>query len=386
MENRLSLPSSYKISCLVLVAIGGITFVFGFLTEPIQAWANWLLNSYYFVSLTLGALFFSALQYVTQAGWSASFKRIPEAMGSWLPIGFFMFLIALFGVHQLFHWSHHDAVATDHLLAHKAPYLNLPFLAARLILFFGLWIFLFRKLRKLSLEEDVHGGLVYFEKQEYYSKILIFVLAITVSFFAVDWLMSLEPHWFSTLFAARSFISSLYHASTIIALVVIVLHKRGYFPRLNRSHMHDFSRYIFMASIVWGYFWFAEFMLIWYGNIPEETVYYVVRWDMQWKPWVFVSLFLNWFVPFIVLMPRKTSRSTPVIIPVILLLVVGQWLELYLQIMPATTGENSFGLIEIGSFVGFAGLYALVIAGALKRAPLIAKNHPYLEESLHHHF
>jgi hypothetical protein len=370
----------------VLIGIGVLSFVLGFIFDAKRTWANYLLNNYYFLSLAIGAAFFGAIQYIAQAGWSAAFKRIPEAMAAYIPFAAVFFVILYFGMHSVFEWTHEEVVQNDHLLQHKSPYLNIPFFFVRVIVFFSVWTILSKLLRRLSLKEDEAGGMVYFEKSEFYSKVFIFVIALSFTIFAVDMLMTLEPHWFSTLFAAKSFIAAFLHGSSVITLIVIILSRIGKFDILNRSHLHDFTRYIFMTSIVWGYFNFAEFMLIWYGNIPEETSWFVHRWDGTYKILFFANIIINWFIPFIVLMPRKTSRSKLVITPVIILLMIGQYTELYYIIWPATVHEAKFGLLEIGTFIGYLGLFSLVVATWLAKANLVPKNHPYLEESLYHHF
>jgi hypothetical protein len=336
--------------------------------------------------LAIGAAFFGAIQYITQSGWSAAFKRIPEAIVSWIPFAAIFFLIMYFGMHSIFEWTHEDVVQSDHLLQYKSPYLNIPFFFARVIVFFAAWIVMSKLLRKISLKEDEIGGLVYFEKSEFYSKVFIFVIAISFSLFSVDMLMTLEPHWFSTLFAGKSFMAGVLHGSSIIALIVILLSKQEKLPMLNSSHLHDFTRYIFMSSIVWGYFNFAEYMLIWYGNIPEETAWFVHRSHGVYQILFFVNIVLNWAIPFFVLMPRKSSRSKMIILPVIIVLIIGQYTELYYIIWPATVHEAKFGLLEIGTFLGYVGLFSFVVSNTLTKANLVPKNHPYLEESIHHHF
>lgn len=386
MENQLIIPKKLKMVTYVLIGIGIVSFLLGFIFDAKRTWANYLLNNYYFLSLAIGAAFFGAIQYITQSGWSAAFKRIPEAMAAYIPVAGLFFLLLFFGMHSVFEWTHEDVIQHDHLLQHKSPYLNVPFFFARVVVFFAAWTIMTRILRKFSIKEDEVGGMVYFEKSEFYSRILIFIIAFSFSLFAVDMLMSLEPHWFSTLFAGKSFIAAFLHGSSIITLIVIILARTGKFDLLNKSHLHDFTRYIFMTSIVWGYFNFAEFMLIWYGNIPEETVWFVRRWDGAFKILFFLNIFLNWFVPFIVLMPRKHSRSKLFILPVIVVLIIGQYTELYYIIWPATVGAAKFGLLEIGTFLGYAGVFTLVVATALTKAGLVPKNHPYLEESISHHF
>ena len=386
MENKLVVSSKFKLLTYVLMAIGVLSFALGFIFDAQRTWANYLLNNYYFLSLAVGAAFFGAIQYITNSGWSALFKRIPEAMSAYIPFAAVFFLLLYFGMHSIFEWTHESVVQHDKLLQHKSPYLNIPFFFVRVVVFFASWIILSKYLRKLSLLEDENGGLEYFKKTEFYSRIFIFVIAFTFSLFAVDMLISLEPHWFSTLFAARSFMSAFLHGSSIITLIVIILSRTGHFDMLNRSHLHDFTRYIFMTGIIWGYFNFSEFMLIWYGNIPEETVFFVHRWEGVYRIMFFAIIILNWFIPFIVLMPRKTSRSKQVIAPVILLLMIGQYIELYYIIWPATVGDAKFGLLEIGTFLGYVGLFSWVVATWLAKAKLYPQNHPYIEESIYHHF
>lgn len=386
LEDRLIVQKNFKYILYCLIGIGIISMVAGFVLDPERAWANYLLNNYYFVSLAIGAAFFGAIQYISQAGWSSAFKRIPEAMASYLPFAAVFFLFMYFGMHTLFHWSHEGITQTDKLLAHKAPYLNVPFFFFRVVLFFGLWILMTKLLRQLSLKEDAEGGMVNFYKSEKYSKILIFILGISFTLFAIDMIMSLEPHWYSGLFAAKSFIAAFLHAATVIALIVIILHKIGHLPMLNRSHLHDFSRYIFMLSIIWGYFNFAEFMIIWYGNIPEETIFYVSRSQGVFGVLFFANIILNWLIPFLFLMPRMTSRSKLFMLPIIVLLMIGQYTELYYYIWPAVVHGSKFGILEIGTYLGFLGLFTLVVTNTLSKANLVPLNHPYLEESIYHQF
>ncbi len=386
MEEKLVISRKFKMLTYGLIAIGVISFTLGFIFDAQRTWANYLLNNFYFISLAIGAAFFGAIQYITQSGWSAAFKRIPEAMVAWIPFAAGFFLLMYFGMHSIFEWTHEEVIQDDHLLQYKSPYLNIPFFFARVVVFFLAWIVLSKLLRRLSLKEDEVGGIEYFEKSEFWSKVFIFVIALSFSLFSVDMLMSLEPHWFSTLFAGKSFMAGFLHASSIIALIVILLSKQGKLPMLNRSHLHDFTRYIFMSSIVWGYFNFAEYMLIWYGNIPEETAWFVHRSHGVFPVLFFLNIALNWGVPFLILMPRKSSRAKMIMLPVIVLLIIGQYTELYYIIWPATVHEAKFGLLEIGTFLGYAGLFSWVVGTTLTKAALIPKNHPYLEESIKHHF
>jgi len=392
MKEQLKIPTAFRIIAIILICIGAGTFLFGILSDSVRTWANYLLVNYYFLSLSLGAAFFLAIQSISQSGWSVGFKRIPEAMMSYIPIAAAFFLLLFFGIHDLYSWSNGETVANDPVLQHKSVYLNVPFFFLRLITCFVLWIIFTRIIRKISIREDMSDPadrasfMALFNKSELFSKIFIFVLALTFSFSAFDWIMSLEPHWYSTIFALKNLVAAFLHGTSILALIVFILYKRGYLPFLNKYHLHDFARYIFMLSIVWGYFWFAQFMIIWYGNIPEETIYYSLRWDEGWKVMFFLEIGLNWGIPFLVLLPVKASRNITVISIVIFFLIIGQYLDLFLQIIPGTSTMLKFGWIEAGLFLGYAGLFALVVATALSKAKLIPSNHPYLEESLNHKF
>lgn len=386
MNQQINLSKTFLVICITAVAIGIAAFTYGFVSDPHRTWANYLLNNFYFLSLAVGAAFFLAIQAITQSGWSSGFKRIPEAMMLYIPVAGLLFLFLYFGMHYLYHWTHADAIANDNVIFHKSTYLNIPFFFLRLILFFSIWIILVRLIRKASLKEDEIGGLENFHKIEWYSKILIFVLAVSFSLMGFDLLMSIDVHWFSTIYALKNFVAAFQRGAATIFIIVLLLNFRGYFSFFNVSHIHDFARYIFILSIIYGYFWFAQFMLIWYGNIPEETIYYAVRWTPQWQPFWAADIIMNWAIPFFVLLPVNTSRNKWIVLSVALILVAGQWIDLFVEIFPGSVGHRYFGFIEIGTYIGYAGLFALVTGYNLSKAALVPKNHPLIEESYKHHF
>ena len=385
MDTKVIFTRKFNYITYGLMAIGAIVMAYGFLTNTQRTWANLLLNNYYFLSLAIGAAFFFSLQYITQSGWSAMFRRISEALMAYIPYASIIMLLLFFGLHDIYEWSNPDVVAHDELLLHKAPYLNIPFFMIRIVIFCGAWVLLTRYLRKLSLQEDNLAGIAMFEKMEFWSKIFIFVLALTFSMASFDWIMSIDAHWFSTIFAFKNFGAAFYHGTSLVALIVIILHKKGYFKDLNEYHLLDFSRYMFGLSIIWGYLYFAQFALIWFGNIPEETIYYAKRWNNGWIIFIFLNFAINWFIPFIVLLPQKLDKNINVVYAICILLLVGLYTDIYEQVMPDFLKSPSFGIIELGILAGMAGLFLFAFSRALAIAPLIPKNHPYLEESIHHH-
>lgn len=391
MKEKIQITNRFYLLSILFIVLGGIAVIAGFLNDEQRTWTNLLLNNYYFLAIAVGAAFFLAIQYVTQSGWSAGFKKIPEALSAYiLPAGVIMVIIALLGANEILPWinpgNHADHFNSHemHLLEHKEPYLNHSFFLIRTVVFFSLWILLTLFLRKLSLKEEMQGGLEYFHKSEFYSKVLIFVLALSFTYFSIDWIMSIEPIWFSTLFAVKNFVSGFYRASAIITLLLIFLYSRGYFDFLKTQHWHDLSKYLFMLSIIFGYLWYSQYMLIWYANIPEETHYYILRRENFSEILFIMNIVLNFAIPFIVLLPNFLAKRRDVLGIIGVVLLIGHYVDLYLQIFPGTVEQPVFGFIEAGTFIGFLGLFMVSYARALSRGYLYPVNHPYLSESMKH--
>jgi len=388
MDRKFVFRPALKYTTYGLMAIGVIAVATGFLADGERALANLLLNNFYLLCLAIGASFFLALQYITQAGWSAAFKRIPESISAYIPWAALIMILIMIGMKSLYPWIQPEEHSFDehsmHLIEHKSPFLNVPFFLIRLVIYFAVWVFMTRLLRKYSLKEDSEGGMVYFEKTGFYSKVYIFTLALTFSLASFDWIMSIDPTWFSTIFALKNFITSFYHGSALIVLIVVILHHYGYFQFITDAHWQDFSKYVFILSIMWAYFWFSQYLLIWYANIPEETVYYVHRLTGPWKVVFYLNLILNWIVPFVVLLSNYFARKKMVLGIVIVFVLIGLWIDIYEQIMPGTVGDVKIGFTEVGTWLGFAGLFIYIFLRTLSSAALIPANHPLLQESLHH--
>jgi len=388
MDKKFTFTPKLRFFTYALMIIGIVAIVVGFTSDSQRAWTNLLLNNFYFLSLAIGASFFLALQYITQSGWSSAFKRIPESMSAYIPVAAIVMIILIFGMKSIYSWINPEMHAFDdhelHVLSHKSGYLNQPFFIVRMVLYFAVWIFMTKMLRRFSLKEDMEGGIAYFEKSEKYSKVYIFTLALTFSLASFDWIMTVDPTWYSTIFSLKNFIAAFFHGSAIIVLIVLIMHHYGYFQFISNAHWQDFSKYVFILSIVWAYFWFSQYLLIWYANIPEETTYYVKRLTGTWKINFYLNLTLNWLVPFLILLPNYFARRKFILVGVIICLIIGQYTDLYEQIIPGTLGEFRIGFVEVGTFIGFAGLFIYMFMRTLSKASLIPEKHPLLEESLHH--
>lgn len=400
-----------KLVGLVLVVIGILFVVFGghghegaedsghhfhFLH---RVYVNLWINNVYFLGIALTGVLFLALQYASQAGWSAYIKRIPEAFGSWIYVGagltFVIFGITNFAGPEhfhIFHWLDSSLYEVggenyDAIIAGKEGYLNLPFYLTRMAAYFVLWILIYRYIRNESLKEDLNGGSAHWQKMRIYSTFFIIVFAVTSSTAAWDWVLSIDTHWFSTMFGWYVFSSWFVAGLSAITLIVIWLREKGYLMQLSSSHLHDLGKYVFAFSVFWAYIWFSQFLLIYYANIPEETVYFVERLKSGQYAWVFfMNILVNFIFPFLVLMTRDSKRHTIFLKVVCTVLLAGHWLDFYLMITPGSIGENGgIGFIEIGMAAIFAVGFIYVVLRALSKAPLVAQNHPMLEESLHHH-
>ncbi|MES2730349.1 MAG: quinol:cytochrome C oxidoreductase [Bacteroidota bacterium] len=359
-----------------------------------RLWANLWLNNIWFAGIALIGVFFVAFNYVAYAGWSSAIIRVPLSFGNYLPIaGILTLAIFLLGHHDLFHWTHSElfdpaSKEFDKIIAGKAFWLNLPFFISRLVIYFVLWFVVFSLIKKTSLEEDVHGGTSYWHKNTVYGAVFIIVFAVSSSTAAWDWVMSIDPHWFSTLFGWYVFASWFVSGLATITLVVVLLKDNGYLKIVNHNHLHDLGKFIFAFSIFWSYLWIAQFLLIYYANLPEEGIYFLERLEGHggiYRPLFFINVGLNFFFPFLLLMTREAKRHSIFLKIVCVGVLSGHWIDFYLMIMPGTVGPHGgFGAMEVGAFLFYAGLFALVIGTYLSKSLLIAKNHPMLEESIHH--
>nr|WP_294897046.1 quinol:cytochrome C oxidoreductase [uncultured Pedobacter sp.] len=389
-SEQFSFSGKAKTFSLIGIVIGILAIAYGFLTGHAErTFLNLLLMSYYFACVCAAGLFFCAIQYVAQAGWSASLLRVPQAFSKVLPLASIILVIVIAAglfSHNLYNsWNHVAEGGGEHFSSSKSFYLSPLFFLARIIVFLGAYSIFGLLLSKLSVNEDIHGGLKSYDKSIKYSVIFLVIFGFTTPVWAFDTIMSLEAHWFSTMFGWYNFAAMWVSGMATISVVVIMLKKSGYMPWIKDSHLHNLGLFVFAFSIFWTYVWFAQFLLIYYANIPEETVYFFKRWEGFYLPLFWLNLIINFMAPVLVLMSRDAKRKTNILLGVCIVLILGHWLDYYMMIMPGTIGEAAgFGIIEIGVFLGFVGLFTFSILTSLSKAPLAPKNHPFLEESLNH--
>ncbi len=355
-----------------------------------KPWAALYVAAFFFFMISLGVLVFYALQYASQAGWSPVLFRVMEGITAYLlPGGIIMFVILLLsGLHfnHLFTWMDPEVVANDELIQNKSGYLNLPFFLIRAALYLIGWNIFRYLLRRNSLRMDDATDNKWFKQNFRLSAAFLVFFLITESMMSWDWIMSLDPHWFSTLFGWYVFSSMIVSAITVIALVTIYLKSRGYLENVNDSHIHDLAKFMFGFSIFWTYLWFSQFMLIWYANIPEEVTYFVTRIEDYNLPF-FGMVVMNFVFPILILMNSDFKRINLFVIMGGIIILLGHYLDIFVMVMPATVGESWFiGVSEISALLLFAGLFIFVVFSALTKVPLLPKGNPFIKESKHFHY
>lgn len=389
LNEQFIVPAKQKTIAFVLMAIGIIALAIGFFIHkenPERIWANLLLDSVFFLGLIMSSAFFVAAHYVAWGGWWIVIRRIPEAISSVLPVAAgILGLVLVLGNHHLYEWTHAETVSADAILQSKAAYLNLPFFFIRFAFFLGILITLNWLMRRSSQNEDLIGGLTEHKANLKWASLFLLFFAVYISVSAWDWLMSLDPHWFSTMFAWYAFASFWVSGISVITLVVVYLKRNGYLSYVTENHLHDLGKYMFAFTVFWTYVTYDQFMLIWYANIPEETIYFKERF-MNYEFLFFAVWILNFIVPFFSLIRRDEKRKMKSLTIVAIIIIFGHFLDYYLMVMPATVKENhGFGILEIGLPCFYIGLFIYLVFSYMSKRPLVAKNSPYLKESLNHH-
>jgi hypothetical protein len=283
----------------------------------------------------------------------------------------------------------------DKLINKKAPFFFWPgspgafpiFFIFRMVLFFGMWYWFYKMIRKNMLAEDLDPSTIYWFKNRTISAWFLIFFAISSSICAWDWVMSIDTHWFSTMFGWYMFASWWVTGLAMITLIAVHLKSAGYLKVVNANHLHDLGKFVFAFSIFWTYIWFGQFLLIYYANIPEETVYFIERMTTSPYSWIFyANLILNFVLPFLLFMTRDAKRQLSTLKLVCPIVIIGHWLDFFNMVTPGVMQLNGgIGLLEIGLGIAFLAAYLLVVLTTLTKVPLIGKNHPMLQESLHHH-
>lgn len=355
-----------------------------------RPWSALYIASFFFFMIALGTLAFYAIQHASQAGWSPVLFRVMEGITAYLPIAsviiIVLLLLSTFHMNHLFHWMDPDLVnpESDHydkLIDGKSGWLNTKgFIIRAFIYLLGYNAYRYFS-KRFSLRQDTATDNRWFKKNFKISAGFLVFYIYTESMMSWDWLMSLDPHWFSTLYGWYVFAGMIVCGITVIALITIFLKSQGHLEFVNDSHIHDLAKYMFAFSIFWTYLWFSQFMLIWYANIPEEVTYFVTRVEDYNLPF-FGMVAMNFIFPVLLLMNSDFKRVNWFVVMAGIVILAGHYIDVFNMVMPATVGKSWYiGVPEIGSIFFFFGLFVLVVFTALTKSPLLAKRSPFMEES-----
>ena len=343
--------------------------------------------AFFFMMISLGVLAFYAIQYASQAGWSPVLFRVMESITYYLlPGAIIVLLIAIVGDKHIFIWMDPEVVAHDEIIQGKESWLNKNAFILRGLIYIGGWSLYRYFSRKFSLAQDKAKDNKNFKRNFQISAGFLVFFIYTESMMSWDWIMSVDPHWFSTLFGWYVFASMFVSGITTIALITIYLKSKGYLEFVNDSHIHDLGKFMFGVSVFWTYLWFSQFMLIWYSNIPEEVTYFITRIE-DYNITFFGMIAMNFLFPLLILMNSDYKRTNYFIIMAGIVIILGHYLDVFNMIMPSAVGDQWFiGIPEVGGFFFFLGLFIYTVFTALTKAPLLAKGDPYMGESERFHY
>jgi hypothetical protein len=410
MNNQYVTPAGYKKWSVGFMIAGLVALICGviFLNPSSGAhgdnlngtrfWAVLLQNSIFWLLLVNTSTFFITITTLAMGGWQVAFRRVSEAISSVVPILGILTLIVILSIvlgnrTDIYPWLDKNMVAHDEVLKRKSVFLNPTVYTIASIVCIGLWAFVGKKLRDLSIASDKMGTMDYgtgkewLRKNIFWTSFFIVLFGLTVgSTMPWLWIMSIDAHWFSTMFSWYTFASSFVSGMSLLTIFVIYFKNQGQLEFVTNEHLHDLGKFMFAFSVFWTYLWFDQFMLIWYGNIPEETIYFKMRLQGPYEGLFFLNLIINFVCPFLILMKKATKRNYTIVTFMCILIIFGHWIDFYQMIMPGTVKFNPhLSWFEFGIPLGFIGLIMWGAARFASSVPMTPMNHPFLKESIIHH-
>lgn len=408
IKERFEIPGKMRTWSLALIAIGLLVTIIGFVTKGLSSeeheravfWGTILYNSVYFLMICNAAMFFICATTLAMGGWNITFRRVPEAISSLVPIfgtitGIILLYLVLSDKGYIYQWLDHKEVEESELIQGKLGFLNKPFFIIWTLLTIGLWSVLGARMRKLSSETD-EGPFDYEQGKSFIWRNTV-TAAIFIVWFALTtasvtpwfWLMSIDSEWYSTMYSWYTFASTFVAGMSLIALWVIYLKNKGYLELTNQEHLHDIGKFMFAFSIFWTYLWFSQYMLIWYANIPEETIYFKHRVEGPYRGIFFFNLIVNFVCPLLILMKRSVKRNYTLVTFMAVLIVFGHWIDFYQMVMGSVSKQHvtllDSGWLDFGVAALFIGLMIFFVGKSLASKPMVPKYHPFLKESIIHH-
>ena len=404
IKQQFEISAGYKKWTNILLGVGGLAFVLGVVflgmskdeLAQTRFWSVLLQNSTFFLLVVNASMFFICITTSAMGGWQMAFRRVPEAISSVVPVFSILALLVFVGIifghkHSIYHWLDKEHVAHDPILKGKVAVLNPTFFMVWTVITLLIWSFVGAKMRKLSSQADENMDQEASKKfiwgNTVWAATFIVFFGLTVgSTIPWLWLMSIDAHWYSTMYSWYTFASTFVAGMALVAIFVVYLKNQDYLEYVSEEHLHDLGKFMFAFSVFWTYLWYSQFMLIWYANIPEETIYFKPRMQGAYRGIFFLNLIINFVLPFLLLMRRGSKRNYTTMTFVAVLIILGHWVDFYQMVMPGTMHEHySLSWFEFGMLVFYAGLIMYFVGRGLSKKPLLAVHHPFVKESLIHH-
>jgi hypothetical protein len=387
---KLSMAPKVLAAVAVLAGIGAFFYAYSGGHRSL-AWSAYLIGAFFALGLGLFGVLWNSIINLSHAVWSVSMRRVPEAMSTWLLPGGVLMMLVAFGAHELYHWTDAAAVAGDALLQHKEPFLNIHGFLIGVGASLAVWFIFAAVIVRNSRKQDETGKIAHTRQNVVLSALFVVIGALTLSVVSFYLLMSLEPHWFSTMYAVLIFTDVIQTGTAFVALVVSLLMVKGSFgPFVNENHLHSLTKMMFATTGFWAYIYFCQFLLIWYANIPEETIYFLSRYENGWLPYLLALPIFKFLIPFVILVPRDSKRKPGRVIPMAILILAAQFLELYMLVSPAIghgahKSHAHLPWVEFLVTAGFFGAFFLVFAWSLGRNKPVPLKDPRMRDCLEYH-
>jgi hypothetical protein len=416
MSKSFELPENYNKWTKGLIGAGLIALLYGFIAfhpfehashgenvNSTRFWAVLLQNSVFFLLITNASMFFIGVTTLAMGGWQVALKRVPEAISSVVPVLGIITLVILLSIvwggrTDIFHWIDPElynpaSPKFDKILNGKKGFLNPVFFTVWSILTVFLWWFIGQKMRSFSLQSDANGPMDYETGKKWINKNILWA-SLFIVFFGLSvgstipwlWIMSIDAHWYSTMFSWYTFASSFVAGMSLIAIYIVFLKNKGQLEYVTDEHLHDIGKFMFAFSVFWTYLWFSQYMLIWYANIPEETGYFKIRLNGPFSGIFFLNLIINFLSPLLILMKKSAKRNWTLVTIMAVLIIFGHWIDFWQMVMPGTVANHAALMpFEFGIAALFIGIIMWRVGVFLSSHPMTAKNHPFLKESIIHH-
>jgi len=380
------LPGKVQKIGFLLTGLGLVLVLVSYLVDPKREAFNNVIGLMFFASIALGALVLVALEYLSGAVWSTPFRRVSEFIASSLPLVLLFAVPLFFAMHSIFHWTHLDVVSVDKILSAKSPYLNVPFFIGRTVGVIALFYIFYLLFTRNSRKQDESKDQKLTKTNVNLSAVFMFFAGIGLTVLVVDWIMSLEPHWFSTIFGIYFISATLLAGLAATTYTAVSLNEGGYFGvKIGKDNYYSFGALLFAITNFWAYIAFSQFLLIWYANIPEETFWFIARWQGGWG---FISVLLmvvRFAVPYAMLLSQPSKSDPKNLKRVSLVILAAHFVDLYWLVMPTFSKTITFSFYEIGFPVLVIGLIILVFFAQSKKNNIIPVGDPKLQRGLDFH-